>query len=219
MMPLKVIEMKYDDLIYDILKEVFNIGVGKAADMLSEIIDKKILLDVPSIKIIEPDNKDVEFDEFFYKGIKGTWMVSSICFEEKINGEANLIFPAEKTRSIINFCTKQEDENIGNDLEFTDIDYDIVRELGNIILNSIIGEMGNFLDINLEYTLPNVRLFNRMDFENDIKDRRDLSLLMLSISFILDDTEIEGAIIISLTINSLNEVINIIKRMEVELNE
>ena len=29
---------------YDILSELFNIGVGKAADMLSEIVRKKIVL-------------------------------------------------------------------------------------------------------------------------------------------------------------------------------
>lgn len=33
--------MSEKDLKYDILKEIFNIGVGKAADMLSEIVEKK----------------------------------------------------------------------------------------------------------------------------------------------------------------------------------
>ena len=39
--------MNKDNLNHDILREMFNIGVGKAASMLSEIINKKILLDVP----------------------------------------------------------------------------------------------------------------------------------------------------------------------------
>lgn len=211
--------MRDNSLKYDMLKEIFNIGVGKAANMLSEIVDKKILLDVPNIKIFDYENKEIEFEGSFYKGITGTLMVSSISFEKKINGEANLIFPADKMRSIINFCIKQEDEGTSNDLDFTDIDFDIVRELGNIILNSIIGEIGNFLDVNFEYTLPNVKLFNSLDFEKDIKNREDSCLLILSISFILDDTEIEGAVIISLTINSLNKLMEILEKMEENLYE
>ncbi len=211
--------MRDDSLVYDILREVFNIGVGKAAEMLSEIVDKKILLNVPSIKVIEPNDNDESFDKYFDKEIRGTLMVSSISFEEKITGEANLIFPADKMRSVINFCIHQEDESTSNDLNFTDIDFDIIRELGNIILNSIIGEMGNLLDVNLEYTLPSVKLFNSMDFEEDVINREDIHLLMLSISFILEDTEIEGAVIISLTINSLNELMKIVKKMEEDLYE
>lgn len=209
--------MRDDSLVYDILKEIFNIGVGKAAEMLSEIVDKKILLNVPSIRIIDLNDNERSFDNYFDREIKGTLMVSSISFEETLRGEANLIFPADKMRTVINFCIQEEDESTSHDLSFTDIDFDIVRELGNIILNSIIGEMGNLLDVNLEYTLPSVKLFNSIEFEEDVVNKEDIHLLMLSISFILEDTEIEGAVIISLTLNSLNELMRIARKMEEDL--
>ncbi|MFU0800370.1 MAG: chemotaxis protein CheC [Xylanivirga thermophila] len=211
--------MGKDDLMYDILQEIFNIGVGKAANMLSEMINKKILLDVPTIEILNCEELDIDLAKCFPKISNGTLMVSSIAFEEKLTGEANLIFPADKMRRFINLCIDHGEIDGEYEMSFTDIDFDIIREVGNIILNSVIGEIGNFLDVSLEYTLPTVRLFNRMEFENDISNKEDIYMLMLYITFIIDDTEIEGAIIINLTLNSLNELIQTIEKMEDGLHE
>ena len=48
--------MYKNSLMYDVLK-IFNIGVGKAASMLSEIVDKRIMLDIPNIIILESEDK------------------------------------------------------------------------------------------------------------------------------------------------------------------
>lgn len=209
--------MVQNNLAHDILKEMFNISVGKAANMLSEVVNKKIVLDVPNIAIISLEEQNMELEEHLSKVPKGALMVSSINFQEKITGKANLIFPANKMRMFINLCMNQEYETDRYDMEFTDIDFDIIREVGNIILNSIVGEMGNFLDISLEYTLPEVKLFDKIDFKANAENKKDLCMLMLYITFIIDDVEIEGAIIIDLTVNSLNELMKIIVKMEDDL--
>lgn len=209
--------MEKDSLSYDILKEIFNIGVGQAADMLSQMLDKKILLDVPHIRKIGPNNIDISIDKHFCKEIKGTIMVSSISFQEELNGEAILIFPTSKMRTFINLCIEEE-SNDEEDMPFSDIDFDVIKEVGNIILNSIVGEIGNFLDKNLEYTLPNVNIFESTDFENKIKANEDMNSLLLSISFLIDSVEIEGAVLINFTISSLKEIMDILNRMEDEFH-
>ena len=210
--------MDKDNLKYDIIKEIFNIGVGKAANMLSEIVGKKIILNVPSIEVFDDENQEQGFDKYFCKSLNGTLMVSSIAFEEKITGKANLIFPADKMRTFINLCINEE-KNTGLDMNFTDIDIDIIKEVGNIILNSIIGEISNLLNVSLNYTLPTVKIFNYKDFKISIKCKDYIYTLMLYITFFINDTEIEGAIIIDLTLNSLNELMNLIKKMEDDLYE
>lgn len=204
---------------YDILKELFNISVGKAASMLSEIINKKILLDVPNIEIADSKEGDFKLDNYLPKVLDGALMVSSISFKENLTGEANLIFPAEKMRAFINLCSNQEVIDSYQDVDFTDIDFDIVKEIGNIILNSLIGEISNYLDINLDYSLPEVKVFDKIDFKNDVTNRGYLHILLLYITFNIDDTEIEGAIIISLTLTSLNELLKKIDEIEDGLYE
>lgn len=201
----------------DTLRELFNISVGKAADMLSEIVNKKIILNVPNVKFIDKKEAKARLKEEIPKVLNGTLMISSISFEKSLTGKANLIFPAEKMRNFINLCMNEESSNC--EMDFTDVDFDIIKEVGNIILNCIIGEISNFLNMELTYTLPEVKVFKKIDFSKDIENNWDTHILLLYISFVIDTEEIEGAIIINLTFCSLNELVKRINELEDELYE
>lgn len=209
--------MDNEELKYDILQELFNISVGKAANMLSEIIHKKIVLNVPSLKILDINNKNSKLFSYLPPQLFGTLMVSSISFEKNLTGKANLIFPATKMKPFINLCLNSN-ENF-YELEFTDVDFDIIKEIGNIILNCIIGEIGNYLDLDLTYTLPKVEIYDKINLHKDIHKESYMHVLILSITFIIDETEIEGAIIIDLALNSLNNLMKKISMLEDGLYE
>jgi chemotaxis protein CheC len=208
--------MKINLLEYDILKELFNVAVGKAASMLSEIVNKKILLDIPKIELYDMETSD--HDMHLPKILKGTLMVSSIDFGEKLNGTANLIFPASKMRKLLNLCLNNNEAVNSSNNEFNDIDYDIMKEIGNIVLNSILGEIGNYLNIELEYSIPEVKIFQNINFKKDINNNEKSYVLFLYITFIIDDIKIEGTIIIDLTLESLKLLMVKIGQIEAELN-
>lgn len=207
-----------DEMKYDILKELFNISVGKAADILSEIVSKRILLNVPQIDWCFNEDCKVTIKDCIPEQISGALMVSSIAFKDEIDGKANLIFSAAKMKKFVKLCMHED----GNDIDsqdFTDIDFDIIKEIGNIILNCILGETGNYLDMNFNYSLPEVKIFDRIDLNQDIQERGYSHMLVLHITFVIDDTEIEGAIIIDLTVNSINMLNDKIGLIEANLDE
>lgn len=206
-----------DDMKYDILKELFNISVGKAANILSEIVNKKILLNVPDIDWCYKEDKEIAIEDYIPEQISGTLMVSSISFKEDIDGKANLIFSAGKMKKFVKLCMHEDESDIASQ-DFTDIDFDIIKEIGNIILNCILGETGNFLDMEFNYSLPEVKIFDRIDLNNDIQERGYSHMLILHITFIIEDTEIEGAIIIDLTVNSMNTLSEKIDLVEANLD-
>ncbi|WP_410506228.1 chemotaxis protein CheC [Haloimpatiens sp. FM7315] len=203
----------------DILKELFNISVGKSASILSEIVNKKIILNVPNLKIIDLNDRNININLHLPKVVYKDMMISSISFQKEIRGKASLIFPANKMRTFINLCTNESFENQVDDMNFTDVDFDIVKEIGNIMLNSVIGEIGNYLEIRLNYTLPKVQVFDKNDFQKDLKSKEFTHLLMLYITFKIDDSELEGAIIINLTLSSINELLAKVKIIENDLYE
>jgi chemotaxis protein CheC len=207
--------MSRQKLTYDILKELFNISAGKAAGMLSEIINKRIVLSVPNVEIFHIKDKEIKVDKCLPKILDGTLMVSSISFDKNLTGKANLIFPVNKMRTFINLCLNNEENSY--EMNFTDVDFDIIKEIANIILNCIIGEVGNCLSIDLTYTVPEVKVFNKIDLSKDIENNEYMHILLLYITFLIDDTEIEGAIIIDLTLNSLNELMKKIDEIEDKL--
>jgi Chemotaxis protein CheC, inhibitor of MCP methylation len=206
-------KIRQNKMTYDILKELFNISVGKAADMLSDIVNQKIFLNVPDVEIINVSSDSFQLEDFIPEKIKGMLMVSSISFQESYTGKANLIFPAEKMKRFVSLCLQEE--NISSEImDFNDVDFDIIKEIGNIILNCIMGETGNFLQVNFKYSLPEVKIFDRNDFNNDLKKTGYMHILILYITFVIGDTEIEGAIIVDLTLNSLNDILLKINEIE-----
>lgn len=211
--------MNKNEIRKDILKELFNISVGKSASILSEIIDKRILLNVPDIEILELKSNRAQLDKYFNNIIEGAILVSSISFKEKSAGKASLIFPADKMRNFINLCLHEENEDGFDDLNFTDIDFDIVKEVGNIVLNSIIGEIGNYIDIKFNYMLPEIKVFNSMDIEAFTESEEYSYILMLYVTFNIENSQIEGAIVINLTLSFLDEILKKIYMMEVDFNE
>ena len=146
-------------------------------------------------------------------------MVSSISFEKELKGKANLIFSAEKMRTFINLCLSNEETDDYYEMNFSDVDFDVIKEIGNIVLNSVVGEVGNLLDLKLNYTLPEVKIFNRADFLKDIDSNEYMYILILHITFLIEDTRIEGAILVRLTLNSLAEIMEKIEKLGEELYE
>ena len=122
-------------------------------------------------------------------------------------------------RTFINLCLNNDEMDPYYETNFTDVDFDIIKEIGNIILNSIMGEIGNYMDLHLDYTLPEVKIFDRAGFSKDIEDSDYRQALILYITFVIDDTKIEGAIVVNLTLHSLNELIRKIDEIEDGLNE
>lgn len=198
----------------DILKELFNISVGKSASLLSEIIEKRIILNIPDLKILDINKNTEEIDHYITKVIEGSLMVSSISFKNKLEGRASLLFPAEKMRSFINLCMHETIDIETYDTNFTDVDFDIIKEIGNIVLNSIIGEVGNYINVKFNYTIPEIKLINEINVSSILEEEGYTYILMLYINFKIEDTKIDGAIIINLTLKSLDELLNRISIIE-----
>ena len=210
--------MGNSDMTQDILKELFNISVGRAAGILSDIVGQKIHLNVPNVKILKASSESYAIDEYISMKKNGTLMVSTLSFKENYTGKASLIFSAEKMKTFISLCL-QEEQNDSDDMDFNDVDFDIIKEIGNIILNCIIGETGNLLNISFKYTLPEVRLFNAMEFKYDYLNTDNVYVLILYITFVIGDTEIEGAIIVDLSLHSINDLLTRIHKLEESLYE
>lgn len=202
----------------EVLKDFFDKGIDRSAAILSEVINKRIQLSVAEVRLLDVKYSKYELKSCLNDIINGTIMGSEIFFNENSQGKANLIFPAGKMREFINLCLQEADEDYYQDLKFTDIDFDVIKEVGNIVLNAILGEIGRCTAIKFEYTLPEMRLFNDTDIENSIGNKEYPHILILHITFSIEDFEMQGAIIINLTLKTLDEILEKIYVKEDGLN-
>lgn len=189
----------------DALQEYMSLYIGQAASLLSDMIEKRVKLTIPDIQLIDQStNRDQKIQ--FLSSLLDSYIVSSsIGFGTEFSGEAKLIFPKQKVKALISLCMGNDSfEDLNEDL--TDTDFDGIREIGNIILNAIVGSLGNLVNVRLDYTLPDVNVLFLTDELDQLKAKTNSYLLVIKNVFTIEEANIEGAIIVILNIEAINKI-------------
>ncbi len=134
-----------DDLL-DALREIINIGVGKAAGTLNELLAHHITLEVPRIVVVHPN----DFDNHFNNRSEETVSLVSLQFSGKFSGLSTLLFTPDSASKLVDLLMGEEIP--GADLDA--IKTGTLTEIGNILLNAVMGSIGNILDSRLNYAIP-----------------------------------------------------------------
>lgn len=204
----------------DALKEYMNIFLGQASSLLSEIVDKKVLLTLPNIMLLYLDQEE---DRNRYIGVRpalfNSHVVSSIIeFGKIFSGNARLLFPKDKAQILAHLCLGEDYEE-AEDGNLTDVDFDVIREIGNVILNAVLGGIGNLLDIKLEYTFPKVQVCFFPEKEEEIFFGKETHVLIICNTFEIADVQLDGAIVMVFNMESTEELIKKIDEILVVVDE
>lgn len=139
--------MNYDNLNcmqLDALKEVTNIGAGNGATALSQLLNKKIDMSVPSVKIID-------FNDF-YRGIPEEEIVTGILVRVLGDAPGNIlfIFRQEEAENIIEILMGSQQELDG------EMANSVLCEIGNIISASYMNAISSLTSLRLMPSVPAV---------------------------------------------------------------
>lgn len=198
----------------DVLIEILNTRIGYAASVISDISNKKIYLSVPNVEL--DAGSHIDSDYYITQGeiTPGATVMATISFESEFNGNAFIFFPIDKAKMLVDACLGEMDINKDScltNLSFEDLD--VIKELYNIIFNSILGEFSNMLDLRLNYTVPEVEVTTVSNLNKDVQIPEGMNVLSLYTSFSLSDSKINGVILIALTRKSVNMLIGEIDKM------
>lgn len=137
---------KLSDAQIDALKELGNIGAGNAATALSEILNTKVDMTVPSVKII-PIEKVPDAAGGIETIIGGVYM--------RMSGDApsNLLFvvPVEAALSLMERLLGYRPSDYTN---LREIEISALVEIGNIMCGSYINTLVKFTHLNMKPNVP-----------------------------------------------------------------
>lgn len=189
----------------DALTEIINVYIGKAASMLSEMVNQRINLSVPEVELIAFNQEGRPSKQLPAIFSSGHIISSSISFGQTLQGKAFLMFPADQAKLLVNVCLGEETAISESEelVEFIDTDFDVLKEISNVILNAIIGELSNFMDTRVEYSLPDIELVYVSESESAIVLKDNAYILLLHTTFLLSETPVNGFILIALSMNSV----------------
>lgn len=190
--------MLLTELQQDGFSELINIAFSRAAASLSELIGKRVLLDVPKVSIHSVNSLSSEFTYFQDEEIA---TISQV-FKGSMSGNAVLMLDYDSALMLTNLIVGNQEAPI------TQLDtsaQEVLTEVGNILLNACLGIFGNLLEIPVIFSVPTLSL-NKLDkvLNSMISKDNELryTLLIRTAMRIVDDSVV-GHIALVSSVSSL----------------
>lgn len=191
--------MTLNELEQDALGEIFNIGVGRAADVLSQMVNESVHLSVPMVEMVSHEQATA----YYLNRVRQPLCAIRQTYVGDVTTEALLMFPEENSLELVRAM-------VGNDVpveELPDMERDAMAEIGNIILNAVISSMSTTLGLAFDGSLPEVSI---IDAEGIFKDAMGhyegggtpSTVLALTIDFELAARQVNGYLAFLLDIPS-----------------
>lgn len=130
----------------DALTEMINIGVGRAAAVLNAMLESHVVLQVPSLKVYRRE----ELASRCSFSIGEQHVQVRLGFEGSLRGCVSLLFPLGNAAKLVSLLVNERD----GDAELDSVRESTLTEVGNIVLNSVMGSIGNACPTPLRYRVP-----------------------------------------------------------------
>ncbi|WP_243311752.1 chemotaxis protein CheC [Fundidesulfovibrio agrisoli] len=181
--------MNLTPLQHDVLRELINIGIGKAAGLINQMVKAHVQLDIP--EILAWDSQ--AFEAFLAQ--RGETPLSSVRlgFKGGFSGWAGLLFPKSSANWLVN-------QLVGGDFDTSTMDMDslyvgTIQEVGNIVLNGVMGAIVNVLNLQVDYFPPDYQEISLRRLFTPQIDQRNM-VLLIKTRLALESGVVEGEIII-----------------------
>ena len=182
----------------DLLKEVTNIGLGRAAGTLNKMLSTHIELSVPAVKELTNDNLNEAL------GLLGDDRVSivELDFATDFTGSAALVFPVDSSKTLIQVITGEEIESDA----MSAVQYETFNEVGSVVLNNVLGSLGNLLEAHFTYGLPLYTEQTPNTLVTRVRNEESF-VLFIEAHFIASEFDLRGQILLFFEVSTLGKFV------------
>lgn len=185
---------------FDALRETVNIGVGRAAALVSEMLDREIILSIPNIEIYE--SLDILEQNIFKK--KENLSAVGLDFQGVLNGTAKVLFDTLSASRLVELLIPGANSN---QAEVHEISASTLTEIGNIVLNSVMGTLSNSLDLELDYLVPTYDETNNVEFRELLTASQQQLILLGETALYINEQEIKGRIMFMMNLDEIKDLL------------
>lgn len=185
------------ELQLDALRELFHVGVGRAASMLSSMTRAAVKLSVPEVR-------EVPLSELGTTLGLGEGAVADIqqVFSGSLVGSADLVIPQGSAAALVNAVIGDE----GAEADLDDVRAETLEEIGNIVINGVMGTLGNLLSTEINYEIPTYRedtLQALFEAPSMVGGR---TCLLVRARFTIERVEVQGDLLLVFDVESRTQV-------------
>lgn len=186
------------ELQHDALGEIFNIGVGRAAASLSQIVSDEVLLSAPDISLVRIDQATALLRSSELRQFSSV----SQSFSGPFTAQALLVFPEANALEIVRLM-------VGPHMtieELSEFEQEAMCEIGNIILNACMSSLADMFHVRFNSTLP-VHRFGDAENLPLLEGDADRMVLLLQVDMVISRQRIRGHILFLLSVASMSSLL------------
>lgn len=157
--------------------------------MLSTHID----LSVPTINGLTLGELDQTLDDLGAESLS----IVELGFHGDFGGSASLLFPPDSAAKLAALLTGSSVSNVLNAMHI-----ETLNEIGNIILNALMGSFSNIMGSELLYNLPNYSEVKPQILSDKIAKSDNVVILLVKTTFSASEVDIVGHILILFEVSS-----------------
>ncbi|MBU6121562.1 chemotaxis protein CheC [Hymenobacter siberiensis] len=135
------------DLERDIIREILNIGLARAADSFAVIAQERVLLEVPNIDLLMSDDILHRVRDYQTRHVP---IQSDI--RGDFNGTTLMFFSGQHVQRLSRVCLRMQTSET---LELNELQESLLLEISNIITGALVTQLANILKANI-YGAPPV---------------------------------------------------------------
>ena len=138
---------------YDVLKELGNIGAGNATTALSRLINAKIDMRVPKVNLLGFSElaKAMGREEEIMVGIL-------LLLEGDVDGMMMFLLDVPSARALVNSLMGKPEEESSDDINFDEMEFSALREIGNIITGSYLSALSDMTRLTIVSSVPSLQI-------------------------------------------------------------
>jgi chemotaxis protein CheC len=189
----------------DALQELLNIGVGRAAGSLNQMLEKPIRLHIPFLQLGKMEDLSQEVQK-----MKDTTLSSvQLPFKGTFSGASCLLFPTESAKTLVIALTGEaEDPDTLDSLREATL-----TEIGNIVLNGVMGSLAKILNHQIIYSVPFYQETTIQRLLQPTLSGSSEIILWAQTQFTIQDYDLTGDIMLIFGIPDLGHLINAVSEM------
>lgn len=194
-----------DSMQYDVLKELGNIGAGNATTALSKLINAKIDMRVPKVNLLGFSElaKAMGREEEIMVGIL-------LLLEGDVDGMMMFLLDVPSARALVNSLMGKAEEEPNDDINFDEMEFSALREIGNIITGSYLSALSDMTRLTIVSSVPSLQIdmaeailsIPAIEFSK-IGDK----VLLIQTQFD-DDTQISGYFVLVPELDSYDKILS-----------
>lgn len=185
----------------DALSELINIAFARTGAALSELTGHRVLLNPPEVAVYKTAELRPALAKFVPSDVASIHQV----FSGPVAGDALLLLNYAGAVKLTDLLTDEHNPSAFLDESAREV----LTEVGNILLNACLGMFGNLLNVHVTFSVPRLHLETLDELiESTTSEKTEMHYaLVVYTAFQIRDSSVKGFLVIVLSVDSLDRLI------------